>query len=171
MKLKIYELFGVFFTLIFGVFLHFTYEWSGRNPFVALFSAVNESTWEHLKLLFVPYLSYSFFELKILHDKYSNLITAKCIGMLAGMILIPLLFYIYKYFMARDYLILDIMIFIISVIVAYMVDYYIMVLKFPSYNKMCFILCFLILLIFGWFTINPPEYSLFFDPVKKSYGI
>ena len=38
--------------LISGVLLHFAYEWSGNNPLVGAFSAVNESTWEHLKLIF-----------------------------------------------------------------------------------------------------------------------
>lgn len=32
------------FISVLGVLLHFTYEWSGDNPIVALFSAVNEST-------------------------------------------------------------------------------------------------------------------------------
>ena len=44
--------FRFFFISILGVLLHFTYEWSDDNRIVGLFSAVNESTWEHLKLLF-----------------------------------------------------------------------------------------------------------------------
>lgn len=49
------NLFRFIFISILGVLLHFTYEWSGDNPAVGLFSAVNESTWEHLKLIFFPY--------------------------------------------------------------------------------------------------------------------
>lgn len=48
--------FRFFFISILGVLLHFTYEWSNDNPAVGLFSAVNESTWEHLKLIFFPML-------------------------------------------------------------------------------------------------------------------
>ena len=51
------------FISVLGVLLHFTYEWSGDNPIVALFSAVNESTWEHLKLLFFPMLLLTIIEL------------------------------------------------------------------------------------------------------------
>ena len=40
------------FAMILGSLLHFTYEWSNENSFVGSFSAINESTWEHLKLLF-----------------------------------------------------------------------------------------------------------------------
>ena len=47
-------IFSGIFVMILGTLLHFTYEWSGNNTFVAAFSAVNESTWEHLKLLFYP---------------------------------------------------------------------------------------------------------------------
>lgn len=48
------NLFRFIFISVLGVLLHFTYEWSGDNAVVGLFSAVNESTWEHLKLLFFP---------------------------------------------------------------------------------------------------------------------
>lgn len=48
-----YQIFSVIFTFIFGTLLHFTYEWSNQNLVVSLFSAINESTWEHLKLLYV----------------------------------------------------------------------------------------------------------------------
>ncbi len=48
-----YQIFSIIFTFIFGTLLHFTYEWSNQNLVVSLFSAINESTWEHLKLLYV----------------------------------------------------------------------------------------------------------------------
>ena len=48
------NLFRFIFISVLGVLLHFTYEWFGDNAVVGLFSAVNESTWEHLKLLFFP---------------------------------------------------------------------------------------------------------------------
>ena len=50
------NLFRFIFISVLGVLLHFTYEWSGDNAVVGLFSAVNESTWEQLKLLFFPFL-------------------------------------------------------------------------------------------------------------------
>ncbi len=40
---------GLVITIL-GSVLHFTYEWTGQNKFVAYFAAVNESTWEHIKL-------------------------------------------------------------------------------------------------------------------------
>ena len=50
------EIIAIIVILILGTLLHFTYEWSGDNLFVGSFSAVNESVWEHLKLVFYPML-------------------------------------------------------------------------------------------------------------------
>jgi hypothetical protein len=41
----IYEMVGTVFIVILGSILHFTFEWSGGNPVVGAFSAVNESVW------------------------------------------------------------------------------------------------------------------------------
>lgn len=57
------------FISILGTLLHFTYEWSQNNAIVGLFSAVNESTWEHLKLLFFPMLFLTLFELFFFRDR------------------------------------------------------------------------------------------------------
>ena len=47
---------GMLFTLLFGNLLHFVYDWTGQAGWAAYLSAVNESTWEHMKLLFFPVL-------------------------------------------------------------------------------------------------------------------
>lgn len=56
-----WELAGFLFTGALGVLLHFLYEWSGGNTLAAAFSAVNESTWEHMKLLFFPMFVFRYF--------------------------------------------------------------------------------------------------------------
>ena len=61
-KVRNWQITAVLFTLIFGTLLHFTYGLSGNNPIVGTFSAINESTWEHLKLLFFPMLIFAIFE-------------------------------------------------------------------------------------------------------------
>ena len=55
-RLLRWELIGFAFTGAVGTLLHFVYEWTGGNPLIAAFCAVNESTWEHMKLLAVPWL-------------------------------------------------------------------------------------------------------------------
>ena len=39
---------------VLGTLAHFVYDWSGQNSFIGLLTPVNESTWEHMKLLFFP---------------------------------------------------------------------------------------------------------------------
>jgi len=41
---------------VLGTLAHFVYDWSGQNSFIGLLTPVNESTWEHMKLLFFPML-------------------------------------------------------------------------------------------------------------------
>ncbi len=55
-KIKNYQIFSIVFTFILGTLLHFTYNLSGENIIVGSFSAINESVWEHLKLLYFPML-------------------------------------------------------------------------------------------------------------------
>lgn len=49
-----FTIFSIVFCVVLGTLLHFTFQWSNQNYLVALFSAVNESVWEHLKLVFFP---------------------------------------------------------------------------------------------------------------------
>ena len=49
-KILRFPIFSGIFVMILGTLLHFTFEWSRNSSFVASFSAVNESTWEQLKL-------------------------------------------------------------------------------------------------------------------------
>ena len=58
-RLLRWELIGFAFTGAVGTLLHFVYEWTGGDPLIAAFCAVNESTWEHMKLLFVPFFLFT----------------------------------------------------------------------------------------------------------------
>ena len=68
-----YELFGMLFSSLLGGLLHFTFEFSGYNPIVGAFSAVNESVWEHLKLGFWPILLFTFIEYRGIKKQTNNL--------------------------------------------------------------------------------------------------
>jgi hypothetical protein len=51
-----------------GVLLHFVYGWSGRNALIGLVSPVNESVWEHTKLLVIPVVAVGAAEVILLRD-------------------------------------------------------------------------------------------------------
>ena len=78
------NLFRFIFISVLGVLLHFTYEWSGDNAVVGLFSAVNESTWEHLKLLFFPFLLLTILEVLLRGNMLpEQFLPARVLGILA----------------------------------------------------------------------------------------
>ena len=55
-RLFISTIIGVIFVSAAGTLLHFVYSWTGNNSIIGLFAPVNESTWEHMKLLYFPML-------------------------------------------------------------------------------------------------------------------
>lgn len=162
---------GIVFTIVIGSLLHFTYDLSGNNPMIALFSAINESTWEHLKLLFFPYLLYSIYEYNKIGKKYSNYITSKFLGVSIGLICIPVFFYGYTALLQTNYTVIDISIFILSVVISYLVSIYVLNNPTISFNKISLLLIICILLSFIIFTFNAPHAKLFLDPNTKKYGI
>lgn len=163
-QLKCYTIISTIFTVIFGPLLHFTYEWSGKNDFIALFSPVNESTWEHLKLLFFPMFLFALFEFKKLGRLYNNYIISKALGIIAGLITIPLLFYGYTKILGTNYLILDIITFILGVIISNIISYVTMSRGYLSgkyYQILGGIVLVLLVISFLWFTFYPPNLAIF----------
>jgi len=53
---RLYHFIGIFVILSIAGPLHFAYEWSGENFFISLVAPVNESIWEHLKMVYWPTL-------------------------------------------------------------------------------------------------------------------
>ena len=113
-KIKYLHWAGFLFVAAAGSLLHFLYEYSGQNPLAAFISPVNESTWEHLKLLFFPYLVFLFVERLLLRNTYPRFFTAHLLSLLAGLCAIPILFYTYTGILGKNYLAADIAVFLIS---------------------------------------------------------
>ena len=157
-----------------GGFLHFSYEISNENRIVGYFSAINESTWEHLKMLITPSLIYLILEY-ILYGKYiDNFIIIKTLSILVGISTIVVLFYTYTGVLGTNYLILDISTFGIGVFLEYYFSYKMLQTNILANNYFNYIgIIFLILIVLAQiiFTINPPKIALFLDPVTNTYGI
>jgi hypothetical protein len=82
---------GFAFVSLLGSILHCVYGWTNESVLVAPFSAINESTWEHMKLIYFPMLSYALIQSKFYKD-CNNYWCIKLIGILTGLTLIPVLF-------------------------------------------------------------------------------
>ena len=122
-KIRSLHIIGIFFTLILGTLLHFTYEWSGNNSIVGFFSAVNESTIEHLKMIFVPFFLFSILEYFKYGKDISGFVFTKALCVSIGMIIIVVAFYLYTWILGTDFLWMDIAIFILGIVTAYFVSY------------------------------------------------
>lgn len=163
--------YGILLVMGLGTLLHFTYQWSGNSPLVGLFSAVNESTWEHMKLLFFPSFIYFLLERKYTARKYPNLLTCRMLGLLLGLAFIPVSFYTYTGVVGKSFPPIDIAIFFVSVLITFLCcrplqKYHIhLTVPLSLLILLGLLFCFLI------FTFYPPRIGLFLDPVSFTYGI
>lgn len=168
-ELKYYYILGIFFVAILGTLLHFLYQWSGNHFFIGLFSPINESIWEHMKLLFFPMLLYSFLFIPKLKKNYPCIISSLCFGILIGTLLIPVLFYTYTSFTGNNIFFLDIATFILSIIIAFFISYRLTLsCKAEPYHFLLYGLIIILFLCFALFTYYPPNLPLFLDPTMPN---
>jgi hypothetical protein len=171
-KVLIYEVVGTLFIIFLGSAFHFAYELSGKLAVVGAFSAVNESVWEHLKLPFWPSLLWMLIEIFPLRKAVSNFFTAKAIGTIVMIVIIPAVFYTYTLF-TEEILAVDITTFIIAVIVGQIVSCKLFKQSNPSKRTeiIAIIVIALLAIIFVSFTFYPPHLSIFQDSNTGQYGI
>ena len=107
---------GSIFIFLLGSLLHFTYDLSCKNYIVGVFSAINESVFEHTKLILYPIIIwYLIYYLKNKDDVNRNyLFSSMIINIVFSILIIPFLFYFYTEAFGIESLILDIVIFYIS---------------------------------------------------------
>ncbi len=171
-KLKRWEVAGFIFVVALGSLGHFLYDLTGGSPLVGKFFAVNESTWEHLKLLFFPYVLFSAIEWFYIGKNYKSFAFSKALGVLSGMIFIVAAFYTYTGILGSSVDFVNIAIFVIGAAVSYFVSLKILsgggkiTLKLPSVIALI-----IIAVLFVLFTTNPPQIGLFKDPVTGKFGV
>ncbi len=167
-NIKKYTLFGVFFVLITGTLFHFLYDWTNQNSFIGLIAPVNESIWEHMKLVFFPMLLYSPILSQKLKENHPCIISAIAFGILLGTFLIPILFYTYTSILGKNIFLFDLATFILSTIIAFIAIYlFTLSCKLQPYTILLYGLLLLLFLCFILFTGNPPDFSIFDDPAAS----
>lgn len=155
---------GAVFVSILGTILHFFYQWSGENFIVGLFAPVTESTWEHMKLLFFPMLLYIIY-MSFLFQKNDSLRAALILAALAGLIMIPTIFFTYSGILGFQITAIDIAIFYISVLITFIFAY--RLILYGRFHNGAGILTLILLLtavLFFVFSVYPPDLGLFRVP-------
>ena len=115
---------GMIFISLAGSVLHFAYEGSGHNKVVSIFSTVNESTWEHIKIALTPTFIWTLYDGAV-YGLNPNYFEAKALSILVIIVLIPLLFYAYQLITKKAILPIDITIFYLTIIISNLVFNYI----------------------------------------------
>lgn len=145
-----------------GVFNHFLYEWTG-SAFAALSCPVNESVWEHLKLLFFPFLIWCVWNYMLKKPGPASYFYDCGIAVVCGMASIVVLFYTYTGCLGKDFLVLDILIFLVGILVSLRVMHRagrrlstVPPITVTYAGWAVFVICFFV------FTCYPPDIPLFF---------
>ncbi len=163
------EIIGCLFVWIVGTLFHFVYDWTNQNQFIGLFTPINESVWEHLKLLFFPYVFYMISQYFHIGKQYSSYFTAKLLGILCGMIFVVVVFYLSLAIVGKPITWIDVTLFFVGGLISYIVSYQYMIRKETSdvVEVLSFITILIIMLLFWGFTFNPPDFSIF-QEIKES---
>ena len=163
---------GIIIICVVGTLLHFTYELSHHNKYVAIFSAVNESTWEHVKICMTPTILWSIYEI-ITYGFSGNFLVAKSLCLLTIILLIPILFYSYSVFTKRSILFIDVICFYVTVICSqYVFKYFINLNNIPNiYLYLSIILLIIEIGSYLYLTFNPFDNFIFKDPITHRYGL
>ncbi len=166
-KISVFGLFGMSFLT------HFIYN-IFPNSLFAIFFPVNESIWEHMKLLSTTILLYGiieYFLLKHYNIKVNNFLFSLFI---MSVISIPIYLIIFLpfYYKGINSMFFYLLVMSITYIICCCISYYILKFKEIKYqNIISIIFIIIIYIIFGYLTYNPLKNDMFFDTEEAKYGI
>ena len=169
--IKKYQIFSIIFTFILGTLLQFTYKIFNGNSIVSIFSTVNESTWEHLKLIYFPMLLTTIIGCFYIGKNVPNLLCAKAKGMIISMIFIVVFFYTYSGILGKNIAFIDISSFYFASILGEYIAYLLMINQAKCSNLKAIIFFIVMFILFTIFTYSAPHIGLFKDPITGQCGI
>ena len=169
-KTKIISTIGIFLLCF---LFHFIYDWLPCT-LTAIFFPVNESIWEHMKLLFSAVCFYGIIDYIILQKfkvKYNNFFTSLFITA-TTIIPIYLIIFLPVYYKIGQNMFITISIMLISIIISQVISYYILKAKdLDKLNIISFILIIITYIVFAYLTYYPIKTELFFDTEEEKYGL
>lgn len=160
---------------IVGSFFHFLYNLAGNSPIIGAFSAVNESVWEHQKMVLLPIIGWwtIIFLLKGSKNKINRRkwFTGFIASLIVSILTIPFAFYFYSEAFGVHLLIVDAFILLLAIVVGQSIGVHIYKHSkgIPFYASIIIIA--LILLVFIVFTFHAPQLPWFKDSLTGQYGI
>ena len=117
-------LYGVPVQFAIGALLHFLYDLTGENVFVSTFSPINESIWEHMKLVWLPIILWYVLIYFLKKDKNeidrNKWFFSSYIAFVVSFISIPTIFYLYTGVLGFESVVVDILILLVALILGYL---------------------------------------------------
>jgi len=172
-QVRKWELIGIAVIAGVGAVMHFAFEWSGELRLVAVFAAVNESVWEHLKMTYWPALLYAALSYRKLKGASDNFTIAKAAGIYVMPAAIVGLFYAYTAITGSESLIADIAVFVVAIALGQLASY--RILAMPRLSRRLYILAIVGIValgvIYALFTFYPPQAQIFMESATGTYGI
>ena len=154
-----------------GILAHFLYDITRENHILGLFAAVNESTWEHIKIAITPSLLWCLYD-GYFYGENPNYFCAKLFSLLVIVVFIPAVFYTYKKFTHHPVLPADILTFIMAIILSQFTFFAILELN-PMSHLGTYLSCLGFFCLFGAYmtlTLDPLRFPIFKDPITGKYG-
>ena len=159
-------------SFILSFLIHFAYQIFPNFIFSIIFP-VNESVWEHMKILYSSILIYGiidYFICKRLNIDYNNFLFNLWFCSFIS-ILIYLGIFLPFYYKIGESMFLSISILLVTYVIVYVISYYILKSDDFNYNYVWIFLIILGYISFGYLTYNPIRNQLFFDTKDEIYGI
>ena len=170
-SIPFWQIVGFLFTGALGTVLHFLFEWTDKSLFSALFSAVNESIWEHMKLLFYPMVLFAIWEYRVWGKENPAFWCIKLLGILLGLMLIPVIYYTYTGILGRSADWFNITIFFIAAAASFYWETKLFQNGIcPIPTAVAVSVLSLIAVAFTVLTFWPPHIPFFQDPIRGTYG-
>ena len=165
---------GVLVIFALTVLYHFLYEWF-PNPVFSVLFPVNESIWEHMKLLYSGILTWGiveYFILKRKNIKFTNYFSSLFLTLITS-IIVYLILYLPLYSLFKENMFISIGLLIIVIILMEIFNYYLIIRKEENrfLDKVSIILIILGYVVFLSLTYDPPRNYIFYDTTENKYGI
>ena len=171
--MKKIKIFIIILAFLLSFPIHFIYD-IFPSFFTSIIAPVNESIWEHMKIIYTSILLSSiveYFIYKIKRYDTNNFFISIPISSILGIIFYLVIYLLIDLFIPHSFFI-AIFIMLITYIFSNIISYIILNKKeIPNQKELGISLILISYILFTHFTYYPPKSYMFIDQITKTYGI
>lgn len=166
---------GIIPLFMIGAVMHFLYNLTGKLWVVGLISPVNESIWEHTKMVVLPIiLWWSLYYLvrgKKLNINKDKWFTGGLISLITSIISIPMMYYFYTSAFGIELFWVDIIILLVAITLGQVLGLHVYKYSRGINASVVIVIFIAIVIAYMLLTIYPIKIPIFMDGNTKGYGI